>query len=111
MKKFLLKLMVSCALLTGLNAAEIEVSDLLHDPDSYVGQEIELTGVMTGVCKHGGKKAFFKDLNPENSPTLRVQVVKGNPFDRVYVGSDLKVSGIVRELRIDEAYLSEWEER
>lgn len=111
MKKFLLKMMVSCAFFTGLNAAELQVSDLFSDPDPYVGQAIELHGVMTGVCKHGGKKAFFKNLNPEGSPTLRVQVVEGSPFDRVYVGNDLLVKGVVRELRIDEAYLADWEAR
>jgi len=111
MKKFLIKMVLSCVLVTGLSAVDVQVSDLFGDPDPYIDQEVSLIGVMTGVCKHGGKKAFFKNLDPEGSPTIRVQVVQGSPFDRVYVGNDLKVSGTVRELRIDEAYLAEWEAR
>ena len=56
------------------------------------------------VCKHGGKRIFVGEE--------RIKVLasdKVGSFDTALEGSDVHVEGILREERVDEAYLLEWE--
>lgn len=60
------------------------------------------------VCKHGGKRMFIIGTDPEN----RIQVKAGDAissFVETLEGSDVVIHGFVDELRIDEAYLTQWE--
>lgn len=109
MKKILLYTLVFFSIYSLGVSKTLQASDLNASPEAYIGKDITFEGLMTGVCHHGGKKAFFKDLSPEDSPTIRVECVKGQSFDRAHIGDDILIQGVVRELRIDEAYLSKWE--
>lgn len=89
--------------------AMITAMDFQTHPEDYVGKEIVIDGTAVHVCKEGGKRMFIVgDPNDEN----RIQVKAGDnidAFDVALEGSDVSVKGMVDELRIDEAYLTEWE--
>jgi len=75
---------------------------------NLVNKRIEMTAMISHVCEHGGKKMFLVSEEKEES----IKVVLGEnmaAFKTDLVGNTVKVIGIVDELRIDEAYLVEWE--
>ena len=76
---------------------EMEVVDL-------VDQKIALEGTVTHVCKHGGKRFF---LGEERIKILSSDKI--GSFEPSLEGSDVYVEGILREERVDEAFLVEWE--
>lgn len=92
--------------------APLGVRALLTDGEAHIGRQIVFEGFVTGVCHSGGRKAFFHDLDPKAAGTLRVERTGGmRAFDQDLGGKTLRVTGTVRELRIDAAYLDAWEAR
>lgn len=94
---------------TANEPVNITVSDFLAKADEYVGQEVKIKGTVSHTCKHGGKRMFIFDDNEDN----RVKIEAGEEitsFDASLEGSDIVVSGILKELIIDETYLMEWEQ-
>lgn len=88
----------------------LEVDQLLDSPDSYVGQTVVLEGVCTHICKHGGGKIFL--MGSDDTKSLRVEAGEEiGSFPQECVHSVVRVTGVLVEDRIDEAYLSEWEAR
>lgn len=78
------------------------------NPDAFVNKNVVIEGTAVHVCKHGGKRMFIIGTDPEN----RIQVKAGDAiasFDEALEGSDVVINGLVDELRIDEAYLTQWE--
>lgn len=74
----------------------------------YIGQEVQIEGLIDHVCRHGGKRMFLVYAGTDG----RVKVTTGEnipSFDVALEGSDVVVKGVVDELRIDEQYLTEWE--
>jgi len=74
----------------------------------YVDQPVWIEGTVYHTCKHGGKRMFLVD----NNDSVMVEVTTGPDivmFDEALVGSRLQVLGILKEERIDEKYLNEWE--
>lgn len=93
-------------------APVVGVRKILAEGPSLVGRPVVLEGFVTGVCHSGGKKAFLHDLDPDAKGNLRVERTGDmKSFDQDLKGRTLRVSGIVRELRIDAAYLDSWESR
>jgi hypothetical protein len=89
-------------------AAPMTVSALLSAPEKFIDKQVVLTGTVTHVCKHGGKRCHLTET--EKDQKIRVETGdKVKAFDRALEGSDLKVTGILRETRIDDAYLDSWE--
>lgn len=87
---------------------EITVDDFWATPDEFVGKELAVKGVVVHVCQHGGKRMFIAGANPDD----RLQVKAGDEIAAFAVeleGSSVEVKGILDELRIDEAYLQNWE--
>lgn len=87
----------------------ISTADFNTHPGDYVGKEILIEGTAVHVCKHGGKRMFIVG---DTSEVDRIQVKAGDEIDAFNVeleGSDVAVLGVVDELRIDEAYLTQWE--
>lgn len=70
----------------------------------FIGKEIEVTGIVDHVCKHGGKKVLL--ITDEGD----AHVVSDERFDEALTGSEVKLIGVVLEERIDEAYLLKMEE-
>lgn len=78
------------------------------NPDAFVDKNVVIEGTAVHVCKHGGKRMFIIGTDPEN----RIQIKAGDAisnFDESLEGSDVVIHGFVDVLRIDEAYLTQWE--
>jgi len=74
----------------------------------FVDQPVWIEGTVYHTCKHGGKRMFLVDGND----SVMVEVTTGPDivmFDEALVGSRVNVLGILKEERIDEKYLNEWE--
>lgn len=87
---------------------EVTVDDFWATPDEYVGKELAIQGVVVHVCQHGGKRMFIVGENPDE----RLQIKAGDDLGVFAVeleGSMVEVKGLLDELRIDEAYLQNWE--
>lgn len=85
----------------------IDVDSLLAAADSLSGQEVTVEGVCTHICKHGGRKIFL--MGSDDTQTIRIEAGKVGKFDQKCVNSLVKVSGMLVEQRVDEAYLENWE--
>lgn len=85
----------------------LEVDSVLAQAEQLVDKQIELEGVCTHICKHGGRKIFLMGSN--NSRILRIEAAKGEKFDPNCANSIVKVKGTLKEERIDETYLQRWE--
>jgi hypothetical protein len=87
----------------------ITVADFLTKADEYVGQEVKIKGTVSHTCRNGGKKMFIFDENEDSR--VKIEASESVPsFDVSLEGSDVLVIGMLNELVIDEAYLSEWEQ-
>jgi len=71
---------------------------------NYVDKEVLVKGLVDHVCKHGGKKLFLV----EGDASLHVE--SDSRFSDSLTGSEVLVTGIVREFRVDEAYCLKMEE-
>lgn len=73
-----------------------------------VDKPVIIEGTVLHTCKHGGKRMFLADGN--DSVTVEITTGPDIPkFDESLIGSRVKVTGILKEERIDEKYLNEWE--
>ena len=91
-----------------VTTAALEVDQVLADPDSLVGDTIEIEGICTHICKHGGGKIFL--MGSDDTKTLRIEA--GEPigsFPQETVNSIVRVTGVLVEDRINEDYLAQWE--
>ena len=73
-----------------------------------VGKDVSIEGTIDHVCKHGGKKMMVFGTDPD----IRVKITTGEDmaaFDSDWGGSDVVAIGTVKEFRIDEEYLADWE--
>lgn len=91
------------------NIQTIELAKFFDNSDLEVAdKEVCVAGNVVHVCKHGGKRMFIIDDNPDN----RLKITTGDEIPEFKVdmeGSKVKVTGIVEEERIDTKYLDEWE--
>jgi hypothetical protein len=74
----------------------------------FVEKPVLIEGTVFHTCKHSGKRMFLV----EGTDSLRVEITAGpdiTKFDEALVGSRVRVLGVLKEERIDEKYLSEWE--
>ena len=70
----------------------------------FVDREVAISGIVDHVCKHSGKK--LKLVTDGGS----VHVDSETRFDDALVGQEIELTGIVRELRVDESYCLQMEE-
>ena len=89
-------------------AKVLQVDDALAELDAMVGDTVEVEGVCMHLCRHSGRKMFL--MGSDDTQILRVESVElGEPFKQECLEHIVYVKGIVREERIDEDYLNEWE--
>jgi len=88
--------------------AAMEIDVLLASAEKLVGQEVAIEGICTHICSHGGRKIFL--MGSDDTKTIRIESGKLGAFDQKCVNSIVKVKGMLKEERIDEAYLKNWEE-
>lgn len=91
-----------------LNLSDLTVDNFNDRISEYVGKEVTISGRVTHVCKHGGQRLFI--TGEDTSKTIRVTTGENIPeFEITLEGNMIIIKGIVKELIIDETYLSEWE--
>lgn len=83
---------------------EIALGEFDTKAGDYVDKEIMVTGIVDHVCKHGGKKILL--VNDYGD----IHVLSETRFNDTLMGSEILVTGIVREERLDEAYCLKMEE-
>lgn len=88
----------------------ITVDSILANPDNYVGQTVTIEGVVSHLCKHGGRKAFV--LGETDSCMIRCDATEemGGVFPQECVHNPIKVTGVVVESRLDEQAIRQLEE-
>ncbi|MFA6126119.1 MAG: hypothetical protein WC699_02340 [Bacteroidales bacterium] len=112
MKNFLLPILLFSVLLFSCNnsktakieAVPLNISDIKVKAPELMGKLVSMEGMVAHVCRESGKRLFlgeesFKVLATNNVPTFRVE----------WEGSDIIVTGYLKEDRIDETYLANWE--
>lgn len=75
---------------------------------SFVDKPVIIEGTVLHLCKHGGKRMFLVD----GTDSVRVEITAGpdiTKFEETLIGSRVRVFGTLKEERIDEKYLNEWE--
>jgi hypothetical protein len=90
------------------DAVKVVVASFEQQAAGIVEKTVVIEGTVLHTCKHGGKRMFLVDRND----SVRVEVTAGKDipkFDEKLVGSRLRVLGVLKEEKIDEKYLNEWE--
>lgn len=85
----------------------MEIDSLLANAGALTDKEVTIEGVCTHTCKHGATKIFL--MGSDDTKTIRVEACELGVFDTKCVNSIVRVKGILKEDRIDEAYLQAWE--
>lgn len=80
----------------------VTVDSILANPEAYVGQTVTIEGVVSHLCKHGGRKAFL--LGSDENTMIRCDATAemGNVFPQETIHQPLRVTGVVMESRLDE---------
>ena len=93
------------------NAEEVAMSidEVMEKAADLMEQTVVIEGVCTHTCSHGAKKMFL--VGSDDSKTLRIEAGELGAFDTKVVNNVVTVKGIIKEERIDEAYLQDWEAR
>lgn len=88
--------------------AKVTVDQVMADIQNYVDKDVLIEGTVNHVCAHGGKRMFIMGSDPDVAIKITPSEEIG-VFDRELEGSHVKVTGTVKELRIDEAYVANLE--
>ena len=88
-------------------SSALEIDSLLANAENLAGQEVTIEGVCTHACKHGAKKIFL--MGSDDTQVIRVEAGTLGALDPKCVNSIVRVTGTLKEQRIDEAYLQNWE--
>lgn len=86
-----------------------DVDQLLANADALTGKEVSIEGICTHICKHGGRKIFL--MGSDDTKTIRIESGKVGKFEQKCVNSIVNLKGTLREERIDETYLVNWENK
>lgn len=84
----------------------IMLEDFDANAGNFVDEQVQISGIVDHVCKHGGKKILLVNENGDAS----VHVDSDVRFEDSLVGTNATVIGIVREFVIDEAYCQQLED-
>ena len=89
--------------------AAMSIDEVMAKAAGLVDQTVTIEGVCSHTCSHGAKKMFL--VGSDDSKTLRIEAGELGAFDTKVVNNVVTVKGIIKEERIDEAYLQDWEAR
>lgn len=87
--------------------AVMDVDSLLANAENLINKEVVFDGVCTHACKHGATKIFL--MGSDDTKSIRVEAAKLGAFDTKCINNIVEIKGILKEERIDEAYLQQWE--
>lgn len=84
------------------------LDDLLASAEDLVDQVVTVRGYVTHTCKHSGKRCFI--VGESQNASMRVEA-KGNigGFNRELIGSQLEITGSLRENRLSREYIDQME--
>ncbi len=88
-------------------SSAISIDSLLSAADALAGKEVTIEGVCTHTCKHGATKIFL--MGSDDTQIIRVEAGKLGSFSSKCVNAIVRVKGVLKEQRVDEAYLQNWE--
>ena len=86
----------------------IDVIELLANPKEYDGKLIAVSGTVTHVCKHSGKRLHL--MGADEKTKVRLEAGEIGQFERELEGSDIVAKGVFHRDIIDEEYLAKWSE-
>ena len=90
------------------DATPVTVSQFISDAGPFTDRAVRIQGTVVHVCRHGGQRMFI--IGEEGEERVRITTGENIPeFDIELEGETVEVTGIVKELIIDETYLAEWE--
>lgn len=95
---------------TSTNMNAIEIAEFMKTSTEKIGETVTIKGSVSHVCSHSGRRCFVVDSTGKHS--IRVEAKgKINAFNRELAGMDIAVTGTVREKRLYNDFLNEWEEK
>ena len=86
------------------------VDEILANAEQKIENTVLVEGVCTHICSHGGQKLFLMGEDDSNIIRVETNDVLG-AFKAECVNSIIQIKGTLKEERIDEAYLTQWETR
>ena len=113
MAAFAMILATSCGSKSENNDADvaetISVDSVVANPEAFLGDTITIEGVVSHLCKHGGRKAFL--LGSTDNTLIRCEATPemGGAFPQECIHKPMAVTGVVVESRIDEAPIQQME--
>ena len=93
---------------TETEVQKVSVEQVLADMQNFVEKEIAIEGMVNHVCAHGGKRMFIIGENPDAAIKITPNEEIG-VFEKELEGNHVLVTGVLKELRIDEAYVANLE--
>jgi hypothetical protein len=81
---------------TQAETPEIILGEFDQKAGEFIDKEVKVKGIVDHVCKHGGKKILLVSDDGD------VHVNSDTRFEDTLTGNEVVVTGIVREMRIDE---------
>jgi hypothetical protein len=82
----------------------LKVNQVMNNPDEYLGKEIKVEGMVTHVCRHGGKRLHLSESGSDLKLRVRTGEKTGK-FERELEGSNVTLTGKFVEDRIDQEYI------
>ena len=84
------------------------VDEVLLTAEQEEGNMLAVEGLCTHICSHGGRKIFL--MGEDDTKTIRIESTDAlGAFKPECVNAIVNVKGVLKEERIDEAYLMKWE--
>lgn len=78
----------------------VSIDEFMSSPETWAGKEIQLQGLVTHVCKHGGQKLFIS--GKESSDALRIDVGENiTEFDIALEGTEVIITGIAEVMEVE----------
>lgn len=95
---------------TESNVVSYPLNELLTQADKLIDKKVTVVGLVTHTCKHSGKRCFI--VGEDQKTSFRVEA-KGEigGFNRELVGSELAITGVVKERRLTKEYIDQYEEQ
>ncbi len=87
---------------------KVTVDQVMTDMQTFVDKDLVIVGTVNHVCSHGGKRMFIMGEDPEVALKITPSEEIG-VFEKELEGSHVIVAGVLKELRIDGAYVANLE--